>query len=258
MADGVCLFRLWQQDGTWRRIVTRLQARADAAGLITWDVVGVPVNMPRQVRQYVPNLHVGCWVSSLTEFGSVTGTVAGDRAVGQLGWRMRRRRRPNFARPYICRFSILTRLTWPSTAPELQGRVSPAVTAARSRCRPFANECSGGSSPASTAAIHCGSRAPRPDWSSPEAARSAGDEFYVHSARSPANPWFGRALRNGTGRIRAGDLERDVIFAAADPDAHTDIDAAYHAKYDRYGAAIVESVVGEKARAVTIRLVPRA
>jgi Uncharacterized protein conserved in bacteria (DUF2255) len=138
------------------------------------------------------------------------------------------------------------------------GQGHPAVTAARSRCRPFANECSGGSSPASTAAIHCGSRAPRPDWSSPEAARSAGDEFYVHSARGPANPWFGRALRNGTGRIRAGDLERDVIFAAADPDAHTDIDAAYHAKYDRYGAAIVGSVVGEKARAVTIRLVPRA
>src|SRR4051794_37243328 len=45
----------------------------------------------------------------------------------------------------------------------------------------------------------------------------AGDELYVRSARGPANPWFGRALRNGTGRIRAGDLERDVIFAAADP-----------------------------------------
>jgi transposase len=32
------LFRRWQRDGTWRRIVTALQARADAAGLITWDV----------------------------------------------------------------------------------------------------------------------------------------------------------------------------------------------------------------------------
>jgi transposase len=32
------LFRRWQRDGTWRRIVTALQGRADAAGLITWDV----------------------------------------------------------------------------------------------------------------------------------------------------------------------------------------------------------------------------
>ena len=32
------LFRRWQRDGTWTRILARLQARADAAGLITWDV----------------------------------------------------------------------------------------------------------------------------------------------------------------------------------------------------------------------------
>jgi transposase len=32
------LFRRWQRNGTWRRILTALQARADAAGLITWDV----------------------------------------------------------------------------------------------------------------------------------------------------------------------------------------------------------------------------
>jgi transposase len=32
------LFRRWQRDGTWRAILTGLQARADAAGLITWDI----------------------------------------------------------------------------------------------------------------------------------------------------------------------------------------------------------------------------
>jgi transposase len=32
------LFRRWQRDGTWARILAALQARADAAGLITWDV----------------------------------------------------------------------------------------------------------------------------------------------------------------------------------------------------------------------------
>ncbi|MDG4790140.1 IS5 family transposase [Micromonospora sp. WMMD1102] len=32
------LFRRWQRNGTWQRILTALQARADAAGQITWDV----------------------------------------------------------------------------------------------------------------------------------------------------------------------------------------------------------------------------
>ena len=31
-------FRRWQRNGTWRKILTALQGRADAAGLITWDV----------------------------------------------------------------------------------------------------------------------------------------------------------------------------------------------------------------------------
>ncbi|MGW5736315.1 MULTISPECIES: IS5 family transposase [Streptomyces] len=32
------LFRRWQRDGTWARILTRLQAEADAKNLITWEV----------------------------------------------------------------------------------------------------------------------------------------------------------------------------------------------------------------------------
>ena len=32
------LFRRWQRDGSWPRIMTLLQARADGAGLITWEV----------------------------------------------------------------------------------------------------------------------------------------------------------------------------------------------------------------------------
>lgn len=32
------LFRRWQRDGTWHRIITALQARADAKDLITWEI----------------------------------------------------------------------------------------------------------------------------------------------------------------------------------------------------------------------------
>src|SRR5215203_4409130 len=85
----------------------------------------------------------------------------------------------------------------------------------------------------------------------------AGDDLYVRSAYGPDNPWFRRAKSSGSGHIRAGGLERDVTFADATPGVHDAIDAAYHAKYDRYGPRIVGSVVGPAAEAVTIRLVPR-
>jgi transposase len=32
------LFRRWQRDGTWKQILSQLQAQADANGLITWQV----------------------------------------------------------------------------------------------------------------------------------------------------------------------------------------------------------------------------
>ncbi|MFC5959192.1 IS5 family transposase [Streptomyces pratens] len=32
------LFRRWQRNGTWKRILEQLQTEADAKGLITWDV----------------------------------------------------------------------------------------------------------------------------------------------------------------------------------------------------------------------------
>jgi transposase len=32
------LFRRWQRNGTWRKILAGLQACADTDGLITWDV----------------------------------------------------------------------------------------------------------------------------------------------------------------------------------------------------------------------------
>ncbi|WP_410611251.1 DUF2255 family protein [Amycolatopsis sp. lyj-109] len=78
----------------------------------------------------------------------------------------------------------------------------------------------------------------------------------VRSAHGADNPWFRRALVSGRGRIQAGGVERDVTFARLDAGdaAQADVDAAYHAKYDRYGPAIVGAVTGEHATHVTLRL----
>jgi hypothetical protein len=84
-----------------------------------------------------------------------------------------------------------------------------------------------------------------------------GDELYVRSAYGPDNPWYRRAKAGGGGRIRAGGVERDVTFVDVGTGRSGSIDAAYHAKYDRYGPAIVGSVVGDKAAPSTLRLVAR-
>jgi hypothetical protein len=83
-----------------------------------------------------------------------------------------------------------------------------------------------------------------------------GDDVYVRSAYGTDNPWYVRARRSGTGRIRVGALERDVTFEDAGEAAHPAIAAAYHAKYDRYGPRIVGSVVGSDAAPGTLRVLP--
>jgi hypothetical protein len=101
-------------------------------------------------------------------------------------------------------------------------------------------------------------------WTSDELAKvGKATELQVASYRSDGTLrpyvtiWAVRAVAAGTGRIRAGGVERDVDFIEADAGAHSGIDAAYHAKYDSYGPAIVGSVVGAEGAAATLRLQPR-
>jgi transposase len=51
------LFRRWQRDGTWQRILTALQAQADAKGLITWRV-SVDTTIAR-AHQHAAGAHKG-------------------------------------------------------------------------------------------------------------------------------------------------------------------------------------------------------
>jgi len=81
------------------------------------------------------------------------------------------------------------------------------------------------------------------------------DDLYVRSAGGPQRTWYRAAISRGTGRIRVGDFERDVSFETPLPSVHDDLDATYHAKYDRYGPGPVGHVTGPDSHAVTIRLV---
>jgi hypothetical protein len=83
----------------------------------------------------------------------------------------------------------------------------------------------------------------------------AGDDLYVRSAGGPERPWYRAASASREGRIQAGGIDAAVEFAAVAAEANQQVDAAYHAKYDRYGPGIVGHVTGPAAHAVTIRLI---
>jgi len=83
------------------------------------------------------------------------------------------------------------------------------------------------------------------------------DDLYVRSVNGRTSDWFGGTQVRHEGRVRAGGVERDVTFEDAAPDLADQIDAAYRAKYRRYAATIVNSVVTAQARSATLKLVPR-
>jgi len=70
-----------------------------------------------------------------------------------------------------------------------------------------------------------------------------------------AGGWFPAPRSATKATSRAGDIDKDVTFADADPDLA--IDAVYRDKYRRYGKRIVGGVVNPGAQAATINLVPR-
>ncbi|MGW1606044.1 DUF2255 family protein [Streptomyces eurythermus] len=94
-------------------------------------------------------------------------------------------------------------------------------------------------------------RAPVPIWVVRD-----GDHLYVRSYRGTDGAWWRTARATHAGHIRSGGVERNVAFTeVTDEDTNDRIDAAYRAKYGRYGGAYVDPMVG--SRATTLRLEPR-
>jgi hypothetical protein len=85
----------------------------------------------------------------------------------------------------------------------------------------------------------------------------SGDELFVRSAYGPNAGWFRRARASGAGRIRYAGVERDVTFEEPEPGVDEALNAAYHAKYDRFGPRLVATVVSDEAARYTLKLSPR-
>jgi hypothetical protein len=84
-----------------------------------------------------------------------------------------------------------------------------------------------------------------------------GDDLYVRPVNGRTSAWFRGTQERNRGHVHAGGIEKDVAFVEApDPSLGDQIDAAYRAKYRRYAASIVNSVLTPGAQAGTIKLVP--
>jgi hypothetical protein len=84
------------------------------------------------------------------------------------------------------------------------------------------------------------------------------DDLYIRSYRGRGGSWFRAAQVCHEGRIRAGGVEKDVMFVEeTDSGTNDRIDDVYRTKYHRYSAQYVDPMVAGEARATTIKLVPR-
>ncbi|MDX3525698.1 IS5 family transposase [Streptomyces sp. ID05-39B] len=75
------LFRRWQRDGTWHRIFEQLRVRADAEGLITWDV-SVDSTIARAHQHAAGARRRGICRSSRQEVSSPSPTTTDSDAPG--------------------------------------------------------------------------------------------------------------------------------------------------------------------------------
>ena len=86
-----------------------------------------------------------------------------------------------------------------------------------------------------------------------------GDELYVRSVNGRNSAWFRGVQTRHEGHIRAGGVDKDVIFVEEPESTINDqIDAAYSTKYHRYAASIISHISSPEARSATIKLVPRS
>ena len=83
------------------------------------------------------------------------------------------------------------------------------------------------------------------------------NDLYVRSVNGRTSAWYQSTQILHEGHIRAGGIDKDVTFLEADPSITDQIDNSYRTKYHQYASSIIASIISPKARAATIKLIPR-
>jgi hypothetical protein len=85
-----------------------------------------------------------------------------------------------------------------------------------------------------------------------------GEDLYVRSVNGRTSHWFRGTEDRHEGHIRAGGVDKDVLFLEAGDDVNDEIETAYRTKYQRYCASYIDPLLTPDARAATLELVPRS
>lgn len=79
--------------------------------------------------------------------------------------------------------------------------------------------------------------------------------LYVRAYNGEDSRWYKAALRQKAGRITAAGMTKEVAFEPVEGQLNDRIDDAYRAKYA--SSPYLKPMIGERARAATVRVVPR-
>jgi len=83
------------------------------------------------------------------------------------------------------------------------------------------------------------------------------DQLYVRSFKGAGAGWYRGTQASHEGRVQAGGVDKDVSFVDVERGLDEPIDAAYRAKYQRFGPSYIDAMVAPGAQATTLKLVPR-
>lgn len=79
-------------------------------------------------------------------------------------------------------------------------------------------------------------------------------DLYVRAYNGQSSRWYGAAIRQTAGRIKAAGMTRDVTFEPVEGPVNDRIDHAYRAKYG--GSPYLKPMIGDRARSTTVRIRP--
>jgi hypothetical protein len=82
-----------------------------------------------------------------------------------------------------------------------------------------------------------------------------GDALYVRAYNGTESRWYQAALRQKAGRITAAGMTKDVTFESVSGSVNDSVDDAYRLKYA--GSPYLKPMIGARAKAATIRVIPR-
>lgn len=79
--------------------------------------------------------------------------------------------------------------------------------------------------------------------------------LFVRPYNGQNSRWYKAAMRQRAGRIQAAGMTKEVMFEPVTGEINNRIDEAYRAKYK--GSPYLDSMIGTRARSVTVRVMPR-